>query len=699
MADKWLAPDTCGVKLAQFERMTQEMDRAAPQLAALADQLWQALNGAGVSTAPAMEIKRIAAWAREAATELRRRNALAHDLDRERIAMKVSRVDGTYLMLPDRYTDQIGYAEGRRVAALARRAAAGDRAALAELRRRRPEDVTPAMAKALMTELGASGLLDITGRLADQVRAHREDTALARANWNTLGLLGRGLAFATDPGQRSGYAGGPFLGALVREGQGTFPPSAELPAGITGYQALSTLLATAEDARFSPEFFKVVGTGMIAHDRHIRETFGNAPLPDLTARFRAGADPSSAPGKGTDFLVPLLNAAAASGRQGAQALFRGAPMGPHAKDAPANTKMGNLEYLLSDRRELWGKAAQADHGAALGEALRVAASGQDELSRALAFDAGKLLADDARKHFTAKDGKLVVTDQERLDALSGLRVPVAETFAVHIVKMNRIHQAFRFGAKSGSTPMNSQDLDYLLMEVTRNADAYDILLRAQIAHARVAIDSVANADLKRQENVIRGEGRMFGRLLEARSQSVQGEKARLAEDKKRIEKYVAMGLGFAGEKAVEAVATRAPLVGEGVAMGLDAVEGALTAWIVERAADKPDPDIEAPKSSPETVRKLLNQMLVASMHTHHRLSAEEAKGMSFVTAGLHPKFVPLDSMNERQIEDFVAWAVNKGSMNTLGDATEDSMERGGKNAKQHYGIANDELAPSGAGGD
>ena len=61
--DGWLGPDACGVKLAEFEHMTQQMTQAAPRLRQLADDLWQALNGAGVSTAPAMEIKRIAAWA------------------------------------------------------------------------------------------------------------------------------------------------------------------------------------------------------------------------------------------------------------------------------------------------------------------------------------------------------------------------------------------------------------------------------------------------------------------------------------------------------------------------------------------------------------------------------------------------------------------------------------------------------------
>ncbi|WP_067490904.1 hypothetical protein [Actinomadura hibisca] len=684
MADKWLAPDTCGVKLAEFERMTQDMTRAAPQLAELADQLWQALNGAGVSTAPAMEIKRIAAWAREASIDLRRRNELVRAMDREQLAMRVCRADGTYLTLPDRYTDQIGYAEGRRVATLVRKAAAGDARARAELMRRDPADVTPAMAKALVTDLGAKGLFDVTGRLCDQVRAQRGDEALAQSTWKALGVLGRSLALTTDPGRKNGYAGGGFLGDLVREGQGNFPPSAALPAGITGYQALSTLLVSAGDNRFSPEFFKVVGTGMIAHDRHIRETFGNAPLPDLTGRFRDGASSSSAPGEGRDFLVPLLNAAAASGKEGARALFRGAPMGPHAKDAPASMRMGNLEYLLSDRRELWGKGPEADHGAALGEALRVAAAGQDELSQALAFDAGKILADDAKKHFTVKDDKIEIQGEDRLDALSGLRVPAAQVFAVHITKMNDIYQAFRFGAKTGSTPMDDADLDYLLLELTRSADAYDTLLKAQIAHAKVAIDRAAPGGEDKLSNAIIGEGWMFGHLLEARYQTTNGEESRLAEDRKRIEGYVSMGVGFAGGKAVESVASKAPIVGEGFNLVVGKAQDELTKWIVERAADKPNDAILASKTSTEAVEKLFGQMTVASLHAHDRLPESDLKGQTFVTSGAHPKILPIESMSADQFEDFTRWANLQVKLDQVGSAAKSSIGQGAEEAAGHY---------------
>ncbi|NVI89441.1 hypothetical protein [Actinomadura sp. BRA 177] len=80
----WLDPGTCGVKLAEFEHMTQQLTQAAPKLAGLADKLWQALNTAQVSTAPAMEIKRIAAWADEAASDMEPSEARPHHLSPRR---------------------------------------------------------------------------------------------------------------------------------------------------------------------------------------------------------------------------------------------------------------------------------------------------------------------------------------------------------------------------------------------------------------------------------------------------------------------------------------------------------------------------------------------------------------------------------------------------------------------------------------
>lgn len=231
----WLDPDTCGVKLAEFEHLTQQMTQAAPKLAELADKLWQALNTAQVSTAPAMEIKRIAAWADQAASDLRRRNQLAHDLDRQKLAFVVCRQDGDYLKLPDRYTDQVGYAAGRRSADLFRRAASGDPQAKTALRRLRPEDITPMFAKGLLEALGPEALLklpmDLTLPLAADVRQHRKGVdAHAAETRATLALLGRSLALATRPDTKA-YLGDNYLRGLTLAGRKNFPPLSTPPNG------------------------------------------------------------------------------------------------------------------------------------------------------------------------------------------------------------------------------------------------------------------------------------------------------------------------------------------------------------------------------------------------------------------------------------------------------------------------------------
>jgi hypothetical protein len=61
--DGWLDPGTCGVQLGKFEQLTDMMNRSGPELERLAQQLYKALATAGVDTAPAMEIARIAKWA------------------------------------------------------------------------------------------------------------------------------------------------------------------------------------------------------------------------------------------------------------------------------------------------------------------------------------------------------------------------------------------------------------------------------------------------------------------------------------------------------------------------------------------------------------------------------------------------------------------------------------------------------------
>ncbi|MFP3967878.1 hypothetical protein SMC26_36655 [Actinomadura fulvescens] len=662
------------MKLAQFERLTQDMTKAGPQLAELADQLWQALNGAGVSTAPAQEIKRIAAWAQEAAADLRRRNTLAHDLDRRQLTFSVCRPDGNFITLPDRYTDQVAYGEGRRLAPFLERAAKGDRKALEALSRYDPNDITPALAKALVETLGAVNLLKLPAAFT------------INGNRNVLALLGRSLALATNPDRRA-YVGDAFLTQLMEAGRTTFPPGSRPPYGYVGYQSLSTLLAAAGDTRFSPRFINFVGGGMTDYDRTVRKYL---PLPDLHGRYTS---------EKTDFLIPLLNAATASGREGAQALLDYRPMGPHTLDAPASMRLSNLEYLLRDRRELWG---QTDQGAALGKALQTAASGQDKDSERLAFTAGKHLSTDARKFYVVNNGQLKALDQSRMeyafdldvkgviapvqgiDDLAGLRPHMAAVLAAHITKMNDIYQSFRFGAQTGSTPMSDLDLDYLLLDVVRDADSFDSLLRAQIAHARVSIDTSIARRSRHLESVIVAQGWMFGHLMEAHAQALRGEETRLAADFQRIKTYVDMALGIGGQKALAGASQRFPVAGEAAGLLVNQVQAALSSQITKYLAGKPSGTIFAPKTNTEAIEKLLSQMIAASVATHGRYDPADLKGKPFATSGPTPRIRPLESLTTEELEEFLRWASTHSDVADLRDRFLGSMQNGMTETAGHY---------------
>lgn len=705
--DAWLAPGTCGVKLAEFERITQQMTQAAPKLRELADALWQALNGAGVSTAPAMEVKRIAAWADEAASDLRRRCLLVHDLDRQKLAFTICRPDGTYRTLPDRYTDQVAHANGRRSAELFRRAASGDASAQAALRRLRPGDITPMFAKALLESLRPEELLKLPMALAQRLagdigRQRPSRDAHAADTRATLALLGRSLALATDPGGK-GYLGDDYLSALREAGRTNLPPLSTPPNGTSGYQSLATLIGSAGDVRFSTRFIDLVGNDMIAYDSGLRKTLGQAPLPDLTGKYALGnaLDPSTTTVTGgerkTDFLAPLLEAAAVSGTAASQALLNHRAMGPVATGPQPRTSGTNLQYLLHDRRSVW---AESDHGAALGKTIRSAATGQDPESTRLAFAAAQILATDARKNVEVKDGKFQVGDRGPFDAiwhgelgdalarphhydeLSGLRPAMAHVLVAHLDRLHDIVRLSGYDERPGSTGLTADDLDYLLLDVTRNAEAYETLLMGQLAHAKISINRTVT-DSKALSNAVTGEGWMFGHLLEARHQSVGAEEARLAEDLERMRKYVGYGVGLI-PVGTEVVAQRVPVAGQAYGDASAKVSGLMTGWLAKRMADKADPTILAPTTETEAVERLFNQMIASALVSQGRFSTTDLAGRSFATHGPHPKIRPIDSMTASQLEALLRWADENSGISDLRNDVTSSSSNGAREAAGHF---------------
>ncbi|RFU36994.1 hypothetical protein DZF91_35210 [Actinomadura logoneensis] len=723
MGDAWLSPDTCGVKLAEFEQMTRQMTRAAPALATLADQLWQTLNAAGVSTAPALEIRRLAAWATDAASDLRRRNLLAHDMDRQPGALRFCGLDGTYLTLPDRFTDQVAQYEGIRVADVLRRAAAGDRSAWDELNRIRPEDVTPAFAKALMASLGPGGLVSIPVALAKQLAGDMNlepadgslhhvgdgkinaDAANART---ALATLARALSYTTDP-QSKGYLGDQFLTQLRDTGRAHFPPQAPPGNQVDGYQAVSSVLGASGDARFSPAFFRVVGHDMIAYDRQQRKNSPNV-VTDLSGYFHLGnaldagttkvvreegglLGRKNGPPPQREILSPLLRTAAHSGRDAAQSLISGwhGPFSP--KDATI-TKDSDLYYLVHDLRGDWGRT---DHGKSLGEALRTAATGQDEVSTTLALQAAKALADTARSYFTPEVGKNEMrVNGDAVSDLSALRPAMADVLASHMDELHSVYREFHYTTEPSKSGLGNGDLDYALLDICRDAAAYDTLLKAQIVHARLAVDGAVakGGDLTRNlEDILPSEGWMFGRLVEARTRSVQAEKARLDQVNAELAQRVNQLVGLIPVASLYSKAAAVPGAEAAGAKVTGRLTGVLENWITQRLAEKPDPTLLTPKSNTEAVQRLFTQMIASSMAEHGRFGGNDLRGKSFANRGDRPEMKSLESLGREDLSAFLRWAAVHARLDSADRVMQSTLEQGQKEVASHFGNEGGEHLP------
>jgi hypothetical protein len=638
VADEWLSPGTCGVKLREFEQLTRLMTRSGPELRDLAHQLWQALSGAGASTAPAMEILRIAEWAEQRSVELQRRNVLAHNLDREKPGFSICTQQGTYLILPDRYTDQVAYTDGRRTAELVRRAAQGDQQALAELRDLKPEALTPHFAQGLLSELGPRELLTIPITLASRLPAPDSPdlTSSARDTRAVLALLGRSLVLGTSP-NKPGFVGHDYLTQLTEAGRTTFRPfGTHPPNGVAGYQALSTLLSTVRGERLSPTFLQVVGSDMIAYERD--EGLTARLLPDLSGEFHLGDALNPATPGGKDYLIPLLLAAAQSGRTGAQTLL-----------SPQVGAVSNLRYLLHDRRPLY---AQTDHGDALGQLIKTATSGRDAESERLALQAGRILAADARKYFMVEKDKLTTADKPNLDAFSALRPHMAEVFANHIAKVNDIYSAAWSQDHRPQHPlMTNADLDHLWLEIARDSNAFKTLLVAQIAHARVNIEqTVDNPDALLNTAITEAE--VLGHLLEARSQSVGAATNHLEKVNGELKQLLELGVGtltFSGSSRFGAAGLAAQ------ALVINQAKKQLTDYLAKRLAEQPDPTIFTPQSNTEAVDNLLTFMIVTARVKHGEYPRTELADRPFVKPGTK-EIRPLHTLTDEEFQDFISWA-------------------------------------------
>jgi hypothetical protein len=668
MSDAWGSQDTCGVKLGPFEQLTRRMNAAAPSLENLSRELWNALNRAGVTTEPAVEILQISRWAAQTASDLTRRDRLVHELDRQDLVMKVCTPNGTYLRLPDSYADQLADGHARLAALAIRRAASGDLAALRRLRELGRETTEPLFARTLMESLGPDAAvrtpIDLTLRLRIAINnADDKGSSAASSVRLAFSLLSRSLAAVTDP-DSAAYLGDVFLHRLVALGNDRYPHNFRFPGGIAGYQGLATLLAAPNPIPYSVRFMEVVGRDMIAFDRSMAPHLPGTALPTLVTvhdlgNALDGPTHCISPGpRTTDLLIPLLTLASA-GPATAQALLNHTPTG---------SRISNLDYLLHERRAVW---STTDHGAALGAVLQAAASGQDPVSTSLFDQAVHLLAHDTLRHVSyAPGGHLSISDQDTLDQLHALRPHLATLLIAHLGPVaERLRSSDRRGHLKDDLTFE-RDIQGVIADVSMNDKAFNRLLLAQIAHTKALFDQqYAQPGVRGQDafdNLLHQEAGMLGRLLAIHREVLSTRESREAAENAEIKDWIGKGVGLIPIPYAEKFGGVTKEVYEQVTKSGYAKAGE---WLGQRLAEQPSPaNSDATRTTDEdAVIDLTKQMLISAA-THAPFSPTDLRGRSFAPSG---KILPPNTWTNAQTDAFLEMCDSRGMhVSSTGDNLE-----------------------------
>lgn len=666
MSDAWLSPDTCGVKLNQFEQLAQIFDGAAAKLERLSGEIAAALVQAEVDTAPALSIDHIASWARRVAPDLRRRAQLAQDLDKQGLATRFCSpaTQGTLILLPDRFQDQVGQLKGREAGKLLSQAATGDRRALTELQALIDDATNPYFAEALLQSIGATGLIVLAAALAyqlhlDESRSSRQrHLALDEKHTNAvLQMLAAALAVGTAP--TAGPAGEAFLRQLQASGRAQHHvPGAGSNDIIYGYQSLATILeiAVQTGTRFPLSFFRTIGLDMIAFDRQLPHG-RDLPIPGLKSKLAANhfalgdltqqeglgiaLNPStnSVPyGSRTDFLIPLFNVAQSSAA--AQTLLSASPPG----------KPSNLQYLLTDRAPVW---AATDHGAALGRLMHQAMSTDDPQSASLFEETVKTLGAYIRQWLKADgSGHLAVTSNATADQLSGLRSVLADILVQRLNDIiTKISGAEVSGGGVPGSAEEERNLAALIAFAASDDAAFWTLAKAQIGHTKAWLDQQLTSG-RGVEVGLAQEAMALGFILALRQGMLQARQEHPDDAQNRLLKQlVDHGIGYIP-------VPYASLLGDVVKGDIEAFARDRYTQVGDWLADKAFPSSEVSNDSlrsmsdEQTVASILNQMLLSAAVQRLKYSPADANGKPFASGG---KIRPPETWNADQLDSFTEW--------------------------------------------
>ncbi|MEV4108629.1 hypothetical protein [Nonomuraea sp. NPDC049695] len=695
-----------GVKQPEFDTMTSKHTEAGRRLEELAQALHSELQSAGLDPSPAARLRQLAGRVTMQAEDLRRRQKLVHELQRQKVTFGRSTPAGSFLDMPDSLEAAKGLLDGTLAGRAALNAADGDAKALAELEKYASRTGDAEFVKAFLAALGARGVTQLPGSLAAQLRDAKihgnsdRMTQLSGQGQKALRMLSTALAKGTDP-KNPAYVGADFLKDLVKEGR------AEHKAGdakYSGYQA-QALIWRIHDGKppFSKEFMEVVGRDVIVYEYEQRKDewaarkdplgriFAGAQVPivdvagalGLGTLLRPGTYAGTPGAKGTSSVVDDLFHAAKSSREASHALL---------DHTPAGWKESVLDYLLTTR---WDASRYLGDYAPFNDLLVTATTGQDATSQRLAAEMTKIVSDEVRGAFGKADsGNLEIRDRDVFDRYTPLSYPLARAIAANIDQLSRLlldHSTFG--------EVSAEDMSYALALASSNDIGFEALVAAQTEHMRAALDTVppvgldvsnaerlgfTKADVK--EFDFDGDGRVdkadikqfltdrtvaeahpFSHIVETRRQVLiaQGLDDKKADEALKTMVGDAIGLlPVPGAKQVGQIAKG--VFGELAGEGYDKLAGAAYDEIANQVAQRMS---EHRRNLDEThrtltdnrlaVERLAEQMLATTMLNKGLFDGHDMENRTFA-AGTPPTLKPFAEMSPQEYSDFLNWARSKG---------------------------------------
>ncbi|MGW4794754.1 hypothetical protein ACWEPC_20325 [Nonomuraea sp. NPDC004297] len=690
-----------GVKLPEFDTLVTRHTAAAMQIEELASLLYGELHSAGLDTAPAERIRRLAAQVGQEAEDLRKRQGIVREMERLKISLGSAAATGTLLAMPDSLPQAQGQLDGTAAARAAKAAAAGDKNALKQLQAYASKARDSEFVKSFLSHLGAKGVTELPASIAAQLRAAASagDTGQSsKEAREAMRLLATAVAKGTNPSDPA-YMGDAFLTELVKHGRSEFKVNG---TSYFGYQAQAMIWRASEgNPPFSEKFMQVVGRDAIVFEKEkfgdrwkaSKDAIGSAlgskqvPMADLATvlgvtEWMTPGTPSIGPAKepvdesrkrlGSAVIDDLFHAAA-SDAKASQALLN---------HTPAGWRQPILSYMLTDRLAAFQFHGNTDP---FGQALKKALTGKDPVSLTLTTEAANTLKEHAKKVFAADDsGKLSIIDRKLFDQLSFLRHPMGSALAAHIDQVYGTYETKSDGfLAADGRPVAKADMDRLLVLVSGDRDAATELQAAEAGRMLETInDSFKTNGGKEVDSALRPEARVFGHLVEARRLSLlanawSDEQAR-KDAKDTINAAFAYLVGPAGQLGTKVAGGIGAKVGEkGAELGFDKLAALAAEHLIEVGVTSGEALNTASNQNEMITWLMKNGITSAKIAAEDwpREALEAAEGTRFVNGDHPPTIKPMREIVADPVtfDHFMKWARRYTDIEEIADNSHNTM--------------------------